>query len=265
MIRRKTLVIAVLAQGGLATAPCAAGDIAQLQLVRIRRPKHAYRSIAAVNDVHGGAGALATADRYLHDAQREDCDLGGFRRHSQSCRQRGNGRAAWNNGGLRKRPERNRSALVQSLVGNGSRRGCKSSARDGVRRIPRRPYRGYRDLLGRRLFVLHLEDRTTHRSFTTPPQTCDPNHTCPRSSAEFIVERPGKTSLPLGNYGSVVFNELLVRASSNLNFQWAKVTMSAGDSDAIMSTCGARFDENLTEPFIVLPVEIGCEWNAATP
>jgi hypothetical protein len=115
-------------------------------------------------------------------------------------------------------------------------------------------------------FVLHLEDRTTRRSFTTPPQTCDPAHTCPRSSAEFIVERPGKTSLPLGNYGSVVFSEVGVRGqSSNQNFQWTKVIMRAQNSTTIMSSCGALFEQNLDRPFIVLPVEIGCEWHAATP
>jgi hypothetical protein len=114
-------------------------------------------------------------------------------------------------------------------------------------------------------FVLHLEDRTTHRSFTTAPQTCDPSHTCPRSSAEIVVERPGETSLPLGNYGSVVFNEVLVRASSDQNIRWANVTMRASNTGTIMSSCGASFEPGLDQSVIPLPRDIVCKWSAATP
>jgi hypothetical protein len=115
-------------------------------------------------------------------------------------------------------------------------------------------------------FVLHLRDLTSHKEFSTT-KTCNPNRTCYRNSAEFIVERPGDpTSLPLGDYGTVVFTEMAVTASSNENLQRADVTMRQPDTTTILSSCGgivlpppSRGDR------LEMPREVLCKWSAATP
>jgi Peptidase A4 family len=205
MIRRKTLAIAVLALGGLATAPCAAGDIAQLQSGNWSG--YAVRSTPI--------GQLPPSTTFTVVRAR-------WRQPTVICTTPNARTAIWVGlDGTPRRPDN--AGTVEQL---GTTAACGSDPNetaplwykawwemeaDGVADPP---YGTEFDVSPGDLieaivtysdgaFVLHLEDRTTHRSFTTPPQTCDPNHTCPRSSAEFIVERPGKTSLPLGNYGSV--------------------------------------------------------------
>jgi Peptidase A4 family len=115
-------------------------------------------------------------------------------------------------------------------------------------------------------FVLHLRDLTTHQEFSTT-KTCNPNRTCYRNSAEFIVERPGDpTTLPLGDYGTVVFTEMDVRASSNENIQRADVTMRQPNTTTILSSCGGGPPEPQwrSDP-LEMPREVGCKWYAATP
>jgi hypothetical protein len=48
-------------------------------------------------------------------------------------------------------------------------------------------------------YIMSLVDRTSGQRFTTE-QTCDPSVTCNRSSAEWIVERPGGGTYPLADY-----------------------------------------------------------------
>lgn len=115
-------------------------------------------------------------------------------------------------------------------------------------------------------FVLYLRDLTTHQEFSTT-QTCNPNRTCYRNSAEFIVERPGDpTSFPLGDYGRVVFTEMAVTASSNENFQRANVTMRQANTTTILSSCGGIVLPPLSRgDRLEMPAEVLCKWYAATP
>jgi Peptidase A4 family len=265
MIRRKTLAIALLALGGLAAAPCAAGDVAQL-------PSGNWSGYAIRSTP---VGQLPPSTTFTVVRAR-------WRQPTVICTTPNARTAIWV--GLDGTPKRSGNAGTVEQVGTTAECGSDPTATTPLwyrawwemkaEGLPVSPGKWEFDVSPGDLieatvtysdggFVLHVEDRTTRRSFTTTPQTCDPAHICPRVSAEFIVERPGEPSGPLGNYGSVVFNDLLVRASSNQKFQWAKETMQ--DSNTIMSSCGARFEENLDEPFLVLPLEIGCEWKAATP
>jgi hypothetical protein len=115
-------------------------------------------------------------------------------------------------------------------------------------------------------FVLHLIDLTAHKEFSTT-KTCNPNRTCYRNSAEFIVERPGDpTSLPLGDYGTVVFTEMAVTASSNENFERADVTMRQSNTTMTLSSCGGIvFPPTSGGDRLEMPREVLCEWYAATP
>jgi len=102
---------------------------------------------------------------------------------------------------------------------------------------------------------------TTHQEFSTT-QTCNPNRTCYRNSAEFIVERPGDpTSFPLGDYSAVVFTEMDVKASSNENIQRADVTMQP-NTTTILSSCGG-IGPTLTR--LEIPREVICKWYAPSP
>jgi hypothetical protein len=115
-------------------------------------------------------------------------------------------------------------------------------------------------------FVLHLIDLTAHKEFSTT-KTCNPNRTCYRNSAEFIIERPGDpTIFPLGDYGAMVFTDMAVTASSNENFERADVTMRQPNTTTILSSCGGIV---LAPPLrgdrLEMPREVLCEWNAAMP
>ena len=267
MILRKTLAIALFALSGLAAAPCTAGDIVQLQSGNWSG--YAIRSTPV--------GELPPSTTFTVVRAR-------WKQPTVLCTTPNARTAIWV--GLDGTPPRGNAGTVEQ-VGTTAACGSDSSMTAPLwymawwemkaEGLPISPGKWEFDVspgdeieaivtYSDGAFVMHLEDRTTHRSFTTAPQTCDPNHTCPRSSAEFIVERPGDpSSLPLGNYGSVVFNEVLVKASSNQNFQWANVTMRAQNSTTIMSSCGAPFEPNLDESFIPLPRDIACKWYAATP
>jgi hypothetical protein len=268
MISRKALAIALFALGGLAAAPCAAGDIVQLQ--DNNWSGYAIRSTPV--------GQLPPLTTFTVVRAR-------WKQPTVLCTTPGAKVAIWV--GLDGTPRRPGDDGTVEQVGTTAACGSDPNVTAPLW------YRSWWEMKAEGLttspggwefdvspgdeieaivtytndgFVLHLEDRTSHRSFTTVPQICDPYHTCPRSSAEFIVERPGDpTSLPLGNYGSVVFNDVLVKASSKQNFQWVNVTMGGANSTAIMSSCGAPFEPNLDETFIPLPRDIACEWHAATP
>jgi Peptidase A4 family len=267
MIRRKTLAIALFALCGLAAAPCAAGDILQLQ-----------------SGNWSGYAVLSTPVGQLPPSTTFTVVRARWQQPTVVCTTPNARTAIWV--GLDGIPARPGNAGTVEQLGTTAACGSNPNATaplwykawwemkaDGLAVSPNQTefdvFPGdnieaivtYSD----GAFVLHLEDRTTHRSFTTPPQICDPNHTCPRSSAEFIVERPGETSFPLGNYGSVVFDEVLVKASGNQNFQWANVIMRAQNSSTTMSSCGAPFESNLERSFIPLPRDIACKWHAATP
>jgi hypothetical protein len=267
MIRRKTLAIALFALSGLATAPCAAGGIEEFQSSN-------WSGFAILS---APVGQLPPPSTFREVRAR-------WRQPTVICTTPNAKTAIWVGlDGFPARPDN--AGTVEQL---GTMATCGSDPNetaplsykawwemeaDGTGSVGQTEFDvSPGDLIDASVrysagaFVLHLEDRATHRSFTTPPQTCDPAHTCPRNSAEFIVERPGKTSVPLGNYGSMVFSEVGVAGqSSNQIFQWAKVIMRVHDSNTILSDCGGLFGDIGEPPFTFLPAEINCEWHAATP
>jgi Peptidase A4 family len=264
MIPRKTLAIAVFALSGLATAPCAAGDILGLQTSN-------WSGYAVVSTPAGQSPPSTTFTEVRANWQQPTVicttpnartaiwvGLDGLLDNSGTVEQLGT-IAICGSDPNETAPLSYKAWWEMKADGTASPHATEFDVFPGDRIEANVTF-------SNGAFVLHLEDRTTRRSFTTPPQACPPNHTCPRSSAEFIVERPGETPFPLGDYQSMMFTGVGVRRqTSNQNFQWAKVTMRARDSSTTMSSCGALFEENLDQSFVVLPRFIGCEWQAATP
>jgi hypothetical protein len=269
MIRRKTLVIALFALNGLAAAPCAAEDIEEFQ-----------------SGNWSGYVILSTPVGQLPPSTTFTTVRARWRQPTVICTTPNAQTAIWVGfDGFPARP--GNEGTVEQL---GTLATCGSDPNetapvsytawwemkaDGVTDPPHGTEFDVSpgDLIDAAVtysdgaFVLQLIDRTTQRSFMTRRQTCDPAHTCPRSSAEFIVERPGETSFPLGNYGSMVFTEMEVSGNpANRNFRWARVIMRVRDSETIMSSCVAPSGDFGETPFTFRPpVEIGCKWHAATP
>jgi hypothetical protein len=116
-------------------------------------------------------------------------------------------------------------------------------------------------------YMMNVTDVTTGQSFGPPkPQTCDPSVVCNRGTAEWIVERPGHTSSPLAEFGTVKFANLGFNSSGG-DPTGSLLDMIEKGTDSTLSTCknAPLFwpPREFTAPQIIIVLPIVCTWQAA--
>jgi len=112
-------------------------------------------------------------------------------------------------------------------------------------------------------YVLEVKDLTNGQSFSTT-QACS---VCKRSTAEWIVERPGKGSTyPLANYGSVEFSNISTSPGENVitSENVVRSYINMVQRNTTLSTCGPAPSPLPQPAAVTLTLAFNCFWQAAS-